>query len=114
MTDGPHKYIRKPFDVEGWRVDDSNLHAVAAWCGGEVLKTVKGASYVKVPVSNPLTLRHTKAFVGDWVLSAKDKGHKVYTNKAFERTFDPIEVLDSPIVTQFEASFIQPPEYLKH
>jgi hypothetical protein len=99
----PKKFVRKPFVVEGVEVTAENLEEVAAWCGGEV-RTSSGRrgyrvqQYLKVPVKNPLNDRQTRAYVGDWVLSA-GTGFKVYTQKAFSSNFDEqtdrvFEVLD--------------------
>jgi len=84
-------FVRKPFSVEAVQVTDENMDAVAKWCQGDVRTADKGDPFIKVRVHNPLTDRQTKAFVGDWVLYA-GKGYKVYTDKAFERSFDPKEV----------------------
>lgn len=87
------KFIRKPFDIEAIRVTEDNINEVAAWCDGRVLKDEgkKESPFIKVRVHHPLTQRQTKAFVGDWVLYA-GKGYKVYTNTAFERSFDPVPI----------------------
>jgi hypothetical protein len=97
------KYARKPFIVDAIQVTDANMAEVALWCDGEVrtvtkdgIASVIGSKYIKVKVKRPLTIRQTKAFVGDWVLAA-GTSFKVYTPGAFEKSFDPIatsEILD--------------------
>lgn len=88
------KYIRKPLFVDAVRITANNFDAIADWCQGEVLRDEmpgKGIikKYIKVRVHNPKNVRQTKAFVGDWVLYT-ERGYKVYTNKAFHASFDPI------------------------
>lgn len=93
-------YYRKPFPVQGVQVTLDNMNEVAAWCKGEVLTTPpRSASagstgqktYIKVPVSHPKNVKQTTAFPGDWVLAAGYGSFKVYTNTAFNNTFDPAE-----------------------
>lgn len=91
------KYVRKPFAVEAVEVTPENIHEVAEWCGGEVkdsdLSQEGGREgfqqYVKVPVKRPLSDRQTRAYYGDWILSASQgpAGFKVYTPKAFVDSF---------------------------
>ena len=103
------KFNRKPFVVDGVEVTEDNLAEVAEWCGGEVRRSDKnGEKYVKVPVINPLSNRHTLAFVGDWVLRSnvpKPQGEqlsfKVYTEKSLHRNFiqwEPSQFLSSSTV----------------
>lgn len=105
----PQKFVRKPFVVTGLEVTPENIDEVAEWCGGEV-RTSEGRNksgeaaqkYIKVAVKRPLNDRQTRAYYGDWVLSA-GTGFKVYTQKAFassfeeqtDRMFDVIERMDA-------------------
>lgn len=89
----PKKFVRKPFVVEGLEVTPENIEQVADWCGGEV-KVSEGRKpgqgqqkYIKVAVKRPMTDRQTRAYYGDWVLSA-GTGFKVYTQKAFSGSFE--------------------------
>lgn len=84
------KYARKPFIIDAVQVTEENLEKVAEWCMGEVVQA-DGRRYVKVRVHRPLNERQTKAFVGDWVLYA-GTGYKVYTDKAFLGSFEPVFV----------------------
>lgn len=83
------KYQRKSFPVDAVQVTEANFDQVVAWCDGSVHTddNPNASRYIKVRVHNPLTERQTKAFVGDWVLYA-GKGYKVYTDKAFRKSFD--------------------------
>jgi hypothetical protein len=90
-------YYRKPFPVQAVQVTPENLFEVASWCKGDVLVTQPRSagpgntgqkSYVKVPVVAPRNPKQTMAFPGDWVLAAGNSSFKVYTNKAFNDTFD--------------------------
>lgn len=90
-----NSYVRKPFAVQGVQVTDDNLDVVAEWCGGDVRTKPESKKYpetrlIKVPVKRPLTHRQTLAYPGDWVLF-NGKGFKVYTNEAFEASFDPAQ-----------------------
>jgi hypothetical protein len=115
------KYARKPFIVDAVQVTEANLAEVAKWCDGEVrtvtkdgVSSVLGAKYIKVKVKRPLTVRQTKAFVGDWVLVA-GTSFKVYTPGAFEKSFDPIatsEVLDFIDRPEMDAEVELPAESL--
>lgn len=81
------RYARKPFYVDAVQVTKENLDLVAEWCHGDVQKNSFG-QFVKVRVHRPLNDRQTQAFPGDWVLYA-GTGFKVYTDKAFEKSFEP-------------------------
>jgi hypothetical protein len=86
-------YARKPFHVEGVQVTEANLEDVADWCGGEI-RTQHTMSegdkrYIKVRVHHPISDRQTKAYAGDWVLYSGN-GYKVYTNSAFEKSFEAV------------------------
>jgi hypothetical protein len=97
------KFIRKPFTIDAVRVTEENLEEVAKWCGGDVTTETRGKKevrYIKVPVTNPLNERQTKAYVGDWVLHSKSSW-KSYTNRAFDDSFEQY----SPTPVQKEALF---------
>lgn len=85
------KFARKPFFVDAVQVTAENMEQVAQWCKGDVRTEGSGeeVKYVKVRVNRPLTDRQTKAYVGDWVLSA-GSGYKVYTDKAFAKSFESV------------------------
>lgn len=85
-----NKFARKPFHVDAVQVTAENMDEVASWCQGTVTRTDLSpvGDFIKVRVHRPLTERQTKAFVGDWVLYA-GTGFKVYTDKAFEKSFEP-------------------------
>lgn len=95
------KYIRKPLYVEAVQVTLENFVDVAKWCHGEIKdyndKTLVGAEaenplterYIHVRVHNPKSVRQSKAFIGDWLLYT-ERGYKVYTQRAFKNSFDPV------------------------
>lgn len=85
------KFQRKPFLVDGIRVTQENMEDVRKWCDGKIEK-MQGSdvSFVFVRVANPATDRQNKAFVGNWVIYMPGTGYKVYTNKSFKRTFEPV------------------------
>lgn len=84
MAVEPVIYVRKPFEVEAVEVTEDNLEEVAAWCHGDLREDNR--PYIKVRVARALNERQTKAYPGDWVLYA-GTGFKVYTPKAFQKTF---------------------------
>jgi hypothetical protein len=100
MTIETQKFARKPFFVDAVQVTEENMEEVAKWCQGDILTDPKALTapetsgeenpYVKVRVHRPLSDKQTKAFVGDWVLYA-GTGFKVYTDKAFEKSFEEVE-----------------------
>lgn len=82
--------VRKPFEVEAVEVTEENLTDVAKWCSGDVVAegNERQRLFIKVRVARALNERQTKAYPGDWVLYA-GTGFKVYTAKAFHKTFEP-------------------------
>lgn len=95
------KYVRKPLYVDVVQVTVENLFDVSEWCQGEVrdyndqplesdrAKNVALERYIHVRVHNPKNTRQTKAYVGDFILYT-ERGYKVYTQKAFKNSFDPV------------------------
>lgn len=87
-----HKFARKPFYVDAVRVSETNIEEVAKWCSGKVAEHETDGKFVSVEVYRPMNERQTQAFVGDWVLFA-GSGFKVYTPKAFDKSFEKVKVL---------------------
>lgn len=99
-----HKFARKPFYVDAVRISEANMKEVAEWCGGEILEEeiaidneTRLVSYIKVEVHRPLNPRQTQGFIGDWVLDAGSRNpqpaFKVYTPKAFDKSFEKVKHL---------------------
>lgn len=98
------KYTRKPFDVEAIQVTAENMDAVAEWCKGtvisptrtvgtdtepyskEVVDPTPSKAYIDVPVKWATDDRQKRAVIGDWLLFANN-GFKVYTDRAFKKSF---------------------------
>lgn len=85
------KFIRKSFPVDAIQVTPENMEAVAKWCAGTIMKNGDkeghlSRDYIQVRVAYPLNPRQTEAYLGDWVLKS-GKSFKVYTNSAFEKSF---------------------------
>lgn len=99
------KYVRKPFVVEAVRVTAENMDAVSAWSGSsietETTDNPVDVRFIKVKVARVLNDRQTKAYIGDWVLYA-GSGFKVYTDKAFIKSFDVMDGETKDAVTQAE------------
>lgn len=98
MPLNPGKYIRKPFAVDAVEVTRENIREVARWCEGRVHRHRRQDygyregydEYIKVEVRKPLNERQTRAYYGDWVLSAEhgySPSFKVYTPQAFNSSF---------------------------
>ena len=100
-----HKFVRRPLYVDAVRVNENNMAEVAEWCSGEVLTDADEGPYVKVRVYRPLTVRQSKAFVGDWVLLS-GTSFKVYTPKAFDKSFEKVRTLNKQ---QADAAGVRPP-----
>lgn len=98
------KFAKKTLYVEAVRVSASNFNEVAGWCQGTI-EQADGTEYIKVHVLNPMNDRQTRAFIGDWVLYA-GKGFKVYKDKAFTSSFDPLTGVERDKATQMQK--IQP------
>ena len=95
------RYVRKVLHVEAVRITDENFFEVAGWCQGLVFdmdtgkRLVKwdeadplGIYYIRVRVHFPQSPRHTKGYVGDWILYTDAGGYKVYSDRAFRGTFE--------------------------
>lgn len=112
------KYIRKPLYVDAVRITTANFEEIATWCQGEIQENgPSGKKCIKVRVHNPKNVRQTQAVVGDWLLYT-ERGYKVYTNKAFHASFDPVETaeerderaaqeLDAPLSVDEEAEILE-------
>jgi hypothetical protein len=89
-----HKFARKTFYVDAVRVSEANIEEVAAWCSGTIKTDPTGHTYIDVEVDRPLNDRQTQGYIGDWVLSSvSGKGFKVYTPKAFDKSFEKVKTL---------------------
>lgn len=109
-------YLRKQFKVEAVEVTVDNIAEAAEWVGGEIRHTKRvgdsekvNVPYVKVDVHNPLNERHTKAFIGDWILKS-DAGFKVYTQKAFERAFEVETIATGQVKMSTDADAVREAE----
>lgn len=111
------KYVRKPLYVDAVRVTQNNFNEMIAWCDGELEfeETRSGSSrkFIRIDVHNPHPKndRQKKAFVGDWILKT-ERGFKIYTNKAFKASFDPVvtEEEEFTIYTQADGAVITTPQ----
>lgn len=103
------KFARKPFYVDvPDPVSAENMKELAEWCGGEIRTEGTGPNarqYIKVKVTRPQTVRQTKAFIGDRILFAGN-GYKVYTPKAFEKSFSKVKHLSK---AEAQKAGIRPP-----
>lgn len=103
MTIVTNRYIKKPLYVDAVRVTAENFVEISRWCQGDIRTNaenlvveadledprIPNSCYIYVRVHNPKNPRQTKAFVGDWLLYTA-RGYKVYTDKAFQGSFDPV------------------------
>lgn len=86
------RWTHKPLYVQAVLVTAENMDDVAEWCDGTIC-TVEDdgkdpVDYIRVATIRPIRQRQTQAFEGDWVLKTA-VGLKVYTDKAFKKSFDP-------------------------
>lgn len=102
------KYVRKPFEVEAVQVTEENIEAVKDWCQGTLEQDNR--PFIRIRVARVLNERQTKAYPGDWVLYA-GTGFKVYTPKAFKKTFELPDGENKDRAVQ--ASKPQPPTELR-
>lgn len=94
MTIKTAQFVRKPFYVDGVQVTTENIQEVAEWCRGNIVTLAdssvnRGNQFIDVRVQRPLNPRQHQAYPGDWILSFNGQ-FKVYTPKAFEKSFDPV------------------------
>lgn len=89
------RYVRKPLFVDAAQVTEENFEEMAMYCQGDIKPQGEGdhGSYIHVRVHSPKNPRQTKAFVGDWILYT-DRGYKVYTDKAFQASFDLADAIE--------------------
>ena len=96
------KFVRKPMFVDAVQVTTENFFDVATWCQG-VVRTADGVPtewqtegvpedltslHIHVRVQSPKNEKQTQARVGDWILYMDRGGYKVYTDRAFQHSFD--------------------------
>lgn len=106
-----HKFARRPFYVDAVRVTQANMEEVAEWCNGKIQTQGEDeAPYISIKVYRPLNDRQTQAFVGDWVLLYGSTGFKVYTPKAFDKSFEKVKTLSK---AQADTAGIRPPHEKK-
>ena len=101
-------YVRKPFEVEAVEVTAENIEEIKDWCEGTL--DSDNRPFIKVKVARALNERQTKAYPGDWVLYA-GTGFKVYTAKAFHRTFEKQQT-ENEVAKEPEEPDRNPPEEL--
>jgi len=96
------KFIRKPLYVDAIQVTKENLSEIAKWCGGNVFQS-EDISYIQVLHYKSKIVPRTKAFVGDWVLESRN-GYRVYTDKAFGKSFEEWPEVDGEWPSTHEAA----------
>ena len=104
------KFVRKPMFVDAVQVTSENFFDVATWCQG-VVRTADGVPtewqtegvpedltslHIHVRVQSPKNEKQTQARVGDWILYMDRGGYKVYTDRAFQHSFDAHGVDQAP------------------
>lgn len=107
MTLEVKKFVQNPLYANAVLVTEENMAELSQWCEGAILSSHEGIPFIKVTVIRSKHERQSQAFVGDWVLRTQF-GYKVYTPKAFERSFTEIEESDPKAVELLEAIFTAP------
>jgi hypothetical protein len=104
------RYSRRPFFIDAIRVTEENISEVVKWCGGTIVKEVRGERtirWIQVEVNGAQSERQKKALIGDWILKNR-KSFKCYTNKAFEECFELPSGNQVPIQNHPELPFEGP------
>jgi hypothetical protein len=103
------QYVRKPLFVDAVQVTEENFNEMVSWCNGNI-EADEGSDkqFIRIWVHNPMGPRQTKAFVGDWILK-HTKGFKIYTDKAFQASFDAIKTAEDKESPREEMQVTVPP-----
>jgi len=107
-------HVRKPLYVEAVQVTEENFAELALWCQGKITEPPSEKPHerhIHLQVANPMNPRQAQARVGDWILTS-DQGYKVYTPKAFAKTFDVAKV-KVEVESGLFASTVASPQNLK-
>lgn len=114
------KFVRKPMFVDAVQVTTENFFDVATWCQG-VVRTADGVPtewqtegvpedltslHIHVRVQSPKNEKQTQARVGDWILYMDRGGYKVYTDRAFQHSFDDVEPTPAPELGTSETDLV--------
>lgn len=86
------KFVTTPLEVEACRVTSENMNELAGWSGGRVQNN-GGRAHIKLGVKRGQPEKFGQAFEGDWIV-AMGKSFRVYTNSAFEKSFNELEELE--------------------
>lgn len=92
MDHQPTRYVRKPFFVDGFKIDRENMQFVAMWCQGTIIPDGEN-TFIRVPVINAKNARQSEGHIGMHVLKSMQGGRdtfKVYTQKWLDETFDEL------------------------
>ena len=118
------KFVRKPMFVDAVQVTSENFFDVATWCQG-VVRTADGVPagwqtegvpedltslHIHVRVQSPKNEKQTQARVGDWILYMDRGGYKVYTDRAFQHSFDAHTQLEMAEADKSETDVSEAPE----
>jgi hypothetical protein len=104
MAITPIRYVRKPIFVDAVKITEQNFVEAAKWCHGQIRTQaeellvdqnlddpkIPRTCFIHVRVQSPKHIRQTRAYVGDWLLYADLGGYKIYTQKAFDSSFDEV------------------------
>lgn len=105
------KYLRKQFPVDAIQVTEENMAEITKWCGGTIeTEGIAELPFIRIDVRNPQTDRQTKAYVGDWVLYA-GHGFKSYNDRAFQKSFDAMNLNTSHNTVDDVAKKFSKPEH---
>jgi hypothetical protein len=107
------RFMYVPLFVDGVQVTAENMAEVAEWCEGKIDNTIikgKNQPFIKVDVLRPISLRQTRAFVGDWVLKIANGKLRVYTQKALVKDFIPAAEVTNALAEKIgKELFVEPP-----
>jgi hypothetical protein len=100
-------FQRKPFIVQAVQVTLENMPEVVKWCGGNLRQDDLHRPYIKVEVHRAANAKQTMAYDGDWVLISAT-GARVYTDYAFNKSFEPMGAEVDPYQQQSQNVFDLP------
>ena len=83
----PIKYRKKPVVIEAMRVTPTNVHEVAAWCGGRVIREAKPSDPTDIPTLEGV-MRAQTYHGGDYVILGAQGEFYPCKPDIFEATYE--------------------------
>ena len=92
----PAKYRKKPVVIEAMRVTPTNVHEVAAWCGGRVISEAKSSDPTDVYVGLDIptlegVMRAQTYHGGDYVIRGAQGEFYPIKESIFRDTYEAVD-----------------------